>query len=99
MEILESITELPGEADNHQVSKDTQRLMLREGEGRKPQHRKAEARKQQDNQRITFNHRIPVRNIPSVGTGLRKLHLKHKLQKEWGLISRSKQYTQVRSNT
>lgn len=93
MEISESITELPGEADNHQVSEDTQRLMLREGEGRRPQHWKAEQREQQNNQRITFNHRRAVRTIPSVGTGLRTLHLKRKLQREWGLISRSKQYS------
>lgn len=42
MEILESIRELPGEAVNHEISEDTQqdtqRLMLRKGEGKKSQH-------------------------------------------------------------
>lgn len=38
MEILESVRELPGEAVNHEVREDAQRLMLRKGEGKEPQH-------------------------------------------------------------
>lgn len=38
MEILESVRELPGEAVSHEVSEDTQQLMLRKGEGKKSQH-------------------------------------------------------------
>lgn len=38
MEILESVREFPSEAVNHEVSEDTQPLMLRKGEGKKSQH-------------------------------------------------------------
>lgn len=38
MEILESIVKFPGEAANHRISEDTQWLIQRKGEGKKPQH-------------------------------------------------------------